>query len=223
MLLTLLVTGVTLCQNGWLTNASALAKLGTDRKAFEKAVVEVERYDMEEHIYAMPLDQHLDGYYPFGVSSRRFLASLSNGHHSLLYQVMRDGRAHTLWRLSLGGSERLKPRAVPPSIKGTMARMLFRQGFLLPKKLTTQEESAVFAVKQYAAYGYGGEGGEDLWAWIVQSEGSWSSIYDYSRVMTYRDKFFPVLGAEASALTLGSSAWPPNLSPRLSHTVGLDN
>ena len=201
-------------QHGSDRNVLALEKLGTARKAFESKVIEDPRYELEDGIYAMPLEQHVDGYYPFGVSDRRFLASLANGDKSLLYQQLRHGHARTLWRIELGGERSDKNVPVPASIKGTMARMLIRKGFLLPKEMTAQQRKALFAVKRYAAYGYGGPEGGDLWAWIVQSDGTWTSIYDYSRLMTDRAEFFPVLAIEANALGKGTSPWPADLAAR---------
>jgi hypothetical protein len=63
-------------------------------------------------------------------------------------------------------------------------------------------------VHPYAGYGYTGPGGEDLHAWIINSDGIWLRSYDYSDVMTGREKFFPILGEEAVAIGAGSTPWP---------------
>lgn len=190
-----------------------LEKLGTERRAFNAKVVDDERYESYElRMYTMALDQHIMGYWPIGVSERRYLFYTSGGRiYGIYYQRVTNGKARTLWYLDIEPSEE------PPKFKGTFALLLARKGYAPTGKITAAQRATLSAVKAFAVYEYHGLAGEHLDAWVLYPDGTYGQTRHFDGYDTTTDgrtysshtpDFIPVLAEEAKLLELGDKSWP---------------
>lgn len=192
-----------------------LEKLGTERRAFNARVVDDERYDSYElTMYTMALSQHIVGYWPIGVSNRRYLFYTMGGRiFRIYYQKITNGKAYTLWKLDVELGEG------PPKFRGTLALFLAREGYAPSGKISAAQRATLSAVKAFAVYEYFGLGGTTLAAWVLRPDGTDGPTRIYDEVATTTDgrtftiyvpAFIPVLAEEAKLLGLGDKSWPNN-------------
>lgn len=180
-----------------------LANLSHGRQDFNDKVVNDKRYETEDRIYTMPLDVHVVGFYPVGVSNRRYLIEINGDPKAILFQQISGTRAWTKWRLEL------QPKKRTPRFRGTIAQMLARGGVDIKGKVTDEQGTALNTVGPFAAYDFQGPTGSDISAWLVKSDGSSTSTHAYQS-----GDPFPIVDEEAALLGLGRHSWPTGVQYR---------
>lgn len=144
---------------------SKLELLCEARLNFEKKVVENPRYELEEHIHTMPLDQHVIGYYPVGRADWRILIDFVPEAKALIYQRMQGGKVHTLWRLPLRSGKRLVA-------KGTIALLLSKSAAQPGRRLTKSQATLLKIIQPLAGYDMEGVDGDQCAAFVVGKDGT---------------------------------------------------
>jgi hypothetical protein len=182
----------------------SLDSLGTARYRMDSIAIEelAGEKDLIEHIYTMPLDQHVFGYYPFGVSNRRFLTSIVNGEHGVTYQVLIGKKVQKLWTWEVRHTHRA------PKFKGTFALMLRQEGFEIWGSVSPSAAKILNEVTPLAGYGFAGQVDDEFFAWTVRVDGTKGPIYSIDMPRKDFDRMYPITPEESTALKKGSRWWP---------------
>jgi hypothetical protein len=188
-------------------HARKLDHLARARMSFENKVVEdASESGLEDHIYSMPLDQTVFGYYPIGKSNERCLAYIDNSWKSLQYQKIVRNHAKRMWRIEL------VERKGKEKYRGTLALVLLRHGVQPKEPVSKLAQQALNQKLYFAAYGYSGPAGSDLSAWMINSDGALGLIYDYGEITTDKHiDYLPIVPEESAALGLGNQGWSPKM------------